>query len=396
MGKIALGFGNNTDYEIIWDLEAILKLIKTFNLKDEEITFKKEVKTERDLLIAMLFFLKNNTGGEVNIKDTNIINNFSSNFKYKITIGGTCPRSAIAMNILDYKSSMHLVVLNDKIKNLIPDSINYICSNKEPNYDIHLIFQYPRDVSINYKNIQINTKRENRIIIGNNNANSIMNLSPSFFENYVKDSKVLLISGFNTMEDLDLLKNRLIFVKERISKLKEITVFYEDACFISDKTNQMCKDILFDYVNIFSFNEDEFISYCSNTIDLLNPKQVLSNIENLYKKFKVETIVIHSKYWAITYGKNSIHYKKCLRTGINMATSRFRFGDNFIDKTQYYDTENLEDDEISKDFTIKFNNLANNKGFCIASKKVFEKSVTTVGLGDFFVGGFIYQLSDIK
>lgn len=395
MNNIALGFGNNTDYELIWDTNIIKRLIKEFNIYNSEIQQKFTIDNERDLLIGMLYLLKNNIGGECSVYDTKILDLFASRFSYNVTIGGTCPRAAIAMNILGYKSDLHLVVMNDKIRNLIPSNINYICSNKKTSYDIHLIFQYPKNVHIKINDIEITTKRENRIIIGNNNENSIMNLSQEYFDKYAKNSKVLMISGFNTMTDINLLKKRLAFVKKNIENLEKTKIYYEDACFINEEANQLCKDILFEHVDIFSFNEDELINYSNRDINLLDPKEVYENIEKLYSKFKVDTLVVHSKYWAIAYGKNAIKYLACLKGGITMATTRFRFGDKFKNKEQYIETDNLKDGLIEKEFSYKFNELAKNKALCIPSVEVLEKDVTTVGLGDSFVGGFVSKLSDI-
>ena len=396
MNNIALGFGDNTDYELVWDTNIIKELIQEFKITNSDIKQMPIIDNERDILIAMLYFLQHNIGGEGSVYDTKVLDKFASRFKYNITIGGTCPRAAIAMNTLGYKSDLHLVVMNDKLKKLIPSSINYICSNEKVSYDYHLIFQYPKNVKIDINGIKFNTTRENRIIIGNNNENSQMNLSQEYFDKYVINSKVLMISGFNTMTDIELLKQRLNFVKENIKDLKDTITYYEDACFISEESNQLCKDILFDYVNIFSFNEDELINYCNRDINLLNPKDVLDSIEELYNRFNVDTLVVHSKYWAIAYGKNNYNYRSCLKGGISMATTRFRFGDNFNTKEQYIDTDNLNDGNIEKEFADEFNNIAKEKASCIPSVEVLEKDVTTVGLGDSFVGGFVAKLSDLK
>lgn len=396
MNKISLGFGNNTDYELVWDTMTIESLINEFNIKNEDIQKKAIIDNERDLLIGMLHFLKKNIGGECNVSSTEVLKKFASRFDYNITIGGTAPRAAIAMNLLGYNCFLHLVVMNDDLKKLIPSSIEYICSNKETNYDIHLIFQYPKDISIKANDISIQTNRANRIIIGNNDVNSVMKLSQDFFDKYVKNSNVLMISGFNNMTDLSLLKNRLSFIVKNIKESKDLKVFYEDAHFVCEEANQLCKDILFKHVNVFSFNEDELNNYCNRVVDLLDEEDVLKAIEELYKKLQVETLVVHSRYWAIAYGKNANTYKPCLKGGITMATTRFRFGDNFLNKSQYLETDNLEDGETELKFATKFNSIANNVGLCVPSVKVDETDVTTVGLGDSFVGGFVSKLSELK
>lgn len=393
--KIALGFGNNTDYELKWDSHIIEKAIKEFGIYKKNIRQISFVDNERDLMIALLYFLSEGIGGECTIDDTKVLQSFAKRFEYKITIGGTCPRAAIAMNILGYQSCMHLVVMNKHIKKLLPKDCAYICTSEKENYDIHLIFQYPNNSVIEANDISIITNRANRIIIGNNNANSIMKLSEDFFKNYVVNSKVLMISGFNTMVDITQLKNRLNFLKEQLITAKKgnIKVYFEDACYISEAANKLTKDMIFEFVDIFSFNEDEMQSYYGESINLLDPQKVIQVLSTLHQRFKVPTIMVHSKYWAIAYGENSKQYKACLKGGVTMATTRFRFGDNFKTKEQYIDTYKLPNEKISEVFANAFNDIVGDTGYCVPSVTVNETDVTTIGLGDSFVGGFLPPLS---
>lgn len=396
--KIALGFGNNTDYELNWDSEIIEKCITEFKIFDSDIINIKEINSERNLVIALLLFLKQGIGGEFTVNNTQILLSFAERFKYQITIGGTCPRAAIAMNKLGYKSCMHLVVMNKKIQNLLPKGCEFVCSNDEENYDVHLIFQYTKNTIIKKNDISIKTNRANRIIIGNNNINSQMNISTSFFEKFVNKAKVLMISGFNTMTDQKLLSKRLDLLQKelKIAKSNNIKIYYEDACFISEESNQLCKDILFKYVDVFSFNEDEMQTYYGKQVDLLDAELIAYVLEKFINRFNVPTLIVHSKYWAIAYGKDSISYKDCLKGGVTMATTRFRFGENFNSRNQYIETYNLPSEKIGENFANKFNSIVGKKGFCIPSVKVKETKVTTVGLGDAFVGGFLPPLSEME
>ncbi len=396
--KIALGFGNNTDYELKWNSAIIENAITEFDIYKKDIKQISAVDNERDLLIALLYFLSEGIGGECTLDDTEVLQTFANRFEYRITIGGTCPRAAIAMDILDYQSCMHLVVMNKYIKNLLPENSSYICTNESENFDIHLIFQYPKNSSIKANDIDIRTNRANRIIIGNNNTNSEMKLSEEFFDKYVYKSKVLMISGFNTMTDINKLENRLKFLREKliIAKKNNIKVYFEDACYISEVANQLTKDLIFEFVDIFSFNEDEMQNYYGSQVNLLNPTEIIRVLSILKKRFNVPTLMVHSKYWAIAYGKNSAHFKDCLKGGVTMATTRFRFGDNFKSKEQYLDTFNLPNELESEIFASSFNKIVKDYGYCVPSVAVKETDVTTIGLGDSFVGGFLPPLSLLK
>ena len=71
-----------------------------------------------------------------------------------------------------------------------------------------------------------------------------------------------------------------------------------------------------------------------------------------------------------------------------MATSRFRYGDSFT-FSEYKETGSLCPEEEGRIFADELEKNMGNGICCIPSFKVDEKDVTTIGLGDAFVGGFL-------
>ncbi|WP_020610907.1 ADP-dependent glucokinase/phosphofructokinase [Sediminispirochaeta bajacaliforniensis] len=396
--KIGLGLGNNTDFELAWNPEALEQCIREYDVHEKDLKEERRpILNEKDLLINVLRFIKSEIGGECILEDTETALQFSKRFDYEITIGGTCPRSAIAMRKLGYTSCMHLVTMNEHIKKLLPPDCSYVCSNKDESFDIHLIIQYPADADIIANDIRIHTVRANRIIIDDDYNNSIMNLSEDFFDNCLSQARVFLLSGFNVMQDHELLKKRLSYMKGQLIKLKKqgTTIYYEDACFADETSNRLCKEYLFEHIDIFSLNEDEMKDYLQQDIDLLDASQVAAAAKTLKERFAIPLVVIHSKYWALAYGEHAKDYAACLKGGITMATTRFRFGDSFNEPAQYEETYALPDDEAGKKFADAFASIVGDRGCCIPSVMVEEQNVTTIGLGDAFVGGFIPQLSEM-
>lgn len=47
--KIALGFGDNVDYEIVWDSQVIESLIVRYAIREDELDLHRAVTCERDL-----------------------------------------------------------------------------------------------------------------------------------------------------------------------------------------------------------------------------------------------------------------------------------------------------------------------------------------------------------
>src|SRR4026209_1409829 len=128
--RIALGFGNNIDYEIEWNSEVLENLIVRYDIRDEELSMDILVNNERDLVISVLGFLKFGNGGERFVASSDILEQFSQNFENRVTLGGTPVRAAIAMRKMGYTSALHLLTLNEQVRRLIPQDSPYVYSNR--------------------------------------------------------------------------------------------------------------------------------------------------------------------------------------------------------------------------------------------------------------------------
>jgi ADP-dependent phosphofructokinase/glucokinase len=86
---------------------------------------------------------------------------------------------------------------------------------------------------------------------------------------------------------------------------------------------------------------------------------------------------------------------KALKGGITMATTRFRYGDNFTAEN-YKETESLSPKEEGVEFADELKILLGDKICCTPAYHVDETNATTVGLGDAFVGGFLPALLSLS
>ncbi|MDR2020297.1 MAG: hypothetical protein LBQ14_05960 [Treponema sp.] len=388
--KIALGLGNNIDYEFAWNSPVLEDLIARLHIRADELG-DVPVEDLRSLIISILNFVKNSRGGQRFLQRPELVEDFAKWFNYTVSIGGTCPRSAIAMSKLGYPSRLHLVTDNEHVRRFLPEeAVGFFSSGRESIYP-HLIIQYDRDIVIDAGDIHIRTSRANRIIYDNDLDNAIMKLNPAFFDN-AEHIQVCLISGFNTIRDRDLLINRLDQLGDLLKGLpREVRIFYEDAGFYEPAFPGIIQDALRRYIHIYSLNEDEFMEYGGMRIDLLNPSQVYRMLGKLAEKIQAPVIVIHTKYWALAWGEGAERYRLSLRGGITMATTRFRFGDA-LSGEKYRLTGKLDADPGGSLFCGAIEKLGGERICCEASLLVPETRVTTVGLGDAFVGGFLPTL----
>lgn len=389
--KIALGFGNNIDYEIVWNSQVFENLIIQYNIHRDELDTNIVVNSERDLVISILSFLQSGAGGERIIVSSAIIEYFSQNFEKKITLGGTSVRAAIAMRKFGYTSTLHLATLNDDVRRLIPQDSPYVCSNTEDSLYPHLIVQFGQATCVQAGDIDICTHQANRIIYHNDVDNIIMNLNEDF-ANLITEAKVLLISGFNAMQSEALLTDRLASLSRIMAKLPQGALVYcEDAGFYEPRFSQLIYRTLANYITIVSLNEDELQAYVDRKLDLLDATQIKEALTDFHKLIPVPIIVVHSRYWALAYGENAPAFSKALKGGVTMATTRFRYGDDFTVEN-YEQVEGLPPNEAGATFAEAINKLIGDKIYCVPVAHVEQSNATTVGLGDAFVGGFLPAL----
>jgi ADP-dependent phosphofructokinase/glucokinase len=389
--KIALGFGDNVDYEIVWDSKVIENLIIQHDIKNDDLHLNQEVKSERDLVMSILGFLKSGTGGERIVSESGILEHFSQKFEKKITLGGTPVRAAIAMRKLGYTSALHLVTINDYVRGLLPQDCPYFCSNNHDSLYPHLIVQFNKGTRVKAGDIDICAGRENRIIYHKDDDNIIMNLNEDFAD-LITEARILLVSGFNAMQDEALLKRRLESLSRIMEKLPEdALIFYEDAGYHEPKFRDMIFRALTKKKFMVSLNEDELQFHLGRKLDLLNVWQVKEALLDLQKRLPEAIIVVHTMYWALAYGKEAARFSKALKGGITMATTRFCYGDDLTAES-YKQTESLAAHKDGAVFAEALNKLLSNRVVCVPVAYVEPAQATTIGLGDAFVGGFLAAL----
>jgi len=389
--QIALGFGDNVDYEILWDSRVVEDLIVRHNIYVAELSQHREIHSERDLVISILSFFRAGAGGERFVASSSIIERFSQQFQKKITLGGTSVRAAVAMRTLGHRSALHLVTINDHVRRLIPADSPYVCSNLQDTLYPHLIVQFDAGMQVCANDIDIYSSRANRIIYHNDTDNIQMCLNEEFSQ-FVTEARVLLVAGFNAMQDRNLLLDRLHAVLRIMRHLpKDALVYCEDAGFFDAGFRRLIYTTLAGRISIYGLNEDELQSHLGRTLDMLDAGQIAPALEDLRRLIGVPLIVMHSMYWALAYGENAARAANALKGGVTMATTRFRYGDDFT-RENYKEVAGLPPNPKGAAFVQAIRPLLGDKVCCVAVAQVDQINATTVGLGDAFVGGFLPAL----
>ncbi len=391
---IALGLGDNVDYEIKWDSKVIDSLIESYDISLPDLRLVEHISTARDLLISILWYVKDGTGTERYVEDPAAIAELAASFAKDVTIGGTAARAAIAMNRIGVPSSVHLVTMNDHVRRLMPAGGSRFCSNSADTLYPHLIVQYEKGMRVTARDIDIRAPVSTRLIYVNDQDNAQMRIEPEFFL-HARKANACLISGFNAMRDHDLLRQRLQELTDLLKKLPgTVTVFYEDACFHNADFRHTVLEYLSPLLDVFSLNEDETQGYLKDPVDHLDPRRMLESIRSLHTLIPVPTLVIHTRHWALASGRDCERFAGALKHGIAMAAARFRLGDRFS-KADFAAALSSPAGGKGAAFSQEINRLAKGEVCCLPSVEVEEKEVTTIGLGDAFVGGFLSTLAGV-
>lgn len=394
--RIALGFGDNVDYELAWNTRVIEGMVTAYGVRADELSVDRPVETERDLLISILSFLKAGVGGERTVASSDILERFSQRFAKRVTLGGTGVRAAIAMRTLGVTSALHLVTVNDHVRRLVPRDSPFVCSNPGDSLYPHVIVQFGQGTVVQTGGTEIRADHANRIIYHRDDDNIAMKLNEDFAE-LITGARAFLISGFNAMQSKTLLEARLEALARIMNSLpKGALIFYEDAGYYEPTFRHLIHRFLAGTEHVVSLNEDELGEYLGKRVDVKDVHQTAEALERLQSQISATVIVVHTRYWALAYGEEAARFSAALQGGLTVATTRFCYGDAFT-AADYRRVKGLPGADTGVSFARAINRWLGRKVCCLPAAHVNPAKATTVGLGDAFVGGFLAAFAgDVK
>ncbi|CAN5331801.1 hypothetical protein BH11ACT5_BH11ACT5_14230 [soil metagenome] len=384
---LVLGLGGTVDYEIEWDSTVFEGLIRDFEIRSDELSTGIPIVDERALVVTVLAFLKSGVGGERFVASSDIVLAFASRFRTRITLGGTGVRAGIAMHSLGVPSTQHLVSIDDNVRQLLPESIEWISSADGDTLDPHLIIQFAAGARVSAGDIDITARSANRVILANDPPNREMRLSPDLGRT-LRSADAFLVSGFNTMQDESLLDSRLRELSRAMAELpEEALVFYEDAGFYEPAFSARVREQLLERIRVYSLNEDELQDYLGRPLDLLDPAAMSTALVEAHELIPAPVLVVHSRFWALAFGPGAEQYRAALAGGVAMAATRYRVGDGHT-ASDYDETGTLAVHSGGVAFAAAFEARFPGLAVCVPAYDLRTETPTTIGLGDSFVGGF--------
>ena len=390
--RVVLGLGGTVDYEIVWDSTTIERLVDEYSVTASELDASLPIETERDLLVTLLAFVRDGVGGERFVASSDIVEAFSSRFVSRTTLGGTCVRAAIAMKTLGIDSTVHLVSIDDTVRELLPEGVDYVSSALEDTLDPHLIVQFAAGARVHAGDIDITSPHPNRIIYANDPPNRELLLSDAL-GSALERADVFMFAGFNVIQEAEVLEQRLLSIRRHMESLPSTAlVFYEDAGYHIPGLSRRVREEIVDLVDVYSLNEDEMQSYLGRSVDLLDAGELLSALEELHELIPATVLVVHTKYWSLALGHRALEFTRALWSGTVMASTRYTFGDGFTEG-DFVEVSTYPRNQAGAAATQKLVEVLGPHVSVQLALELTTSTPTTIGLGDSFVGGFVAALA---
>lgn len=393
--RIALGFHACVDFELKWDWKKLKELIVKYDIKADELDRDIKIDTQRKLLLAILGHMKAGMGAEFVPEFSEICFDFAQHFEYEITVGGTAARAAVAISKRGYESALSMVCYNSYMKERLPKQVHYYSNIGEGNENIypHVVFSYPKNAHILANDIDFVTPRENRLLFSRDIDSLNMVISQGFAP-MIRNAEVMLLSCFSEVLEKEILIERMQQVNQLLEQLpKNAFVVCEDGCYVNKSFRIYVHEALCSRLNALSMNEDEMQEYIGRRIDIMEPDEVLEALQYIYKRIKIPLLMIHSAAWAIAYGKNAKLMRHVLEGGIRSAATRFQYGDDFGAR-EYEEAADLPVRQASITFCGQLERMSDKEVCCIPCKDLdFVENPVVVGLGDYFAGGLLPELT---
>lgn len=389
--ELVLGLGGTVDFELTWDAELLSALAQQYRIVREELDVAAPISDERSLVCSILAHLDADQGGEKFVDSSQLGFDFAARFEYKVTLGGTCVRAALAIAKLGVSSLVHLVSIDDNVRRLLPPEIDYLSSATRDTLDPHVIVQFPAGATVEMLEGEVRAVHPNRIILVNDPPNRDLVLSPEL-PDALAGARAFLPAGFNVMRDPALLVDRIAFLQQAMTRLPaEAVVFYEEAGFHDTSLREIVRRDFRGRIDVHSLNEDELQSYLGRKVRLLDPDDVLAALDAFSEFAIAPTVVVHTKYWSMALGPRAAAFEQALAGGIDLASTRYCCGDDFT----VADLNRVRQSAVhpgGAEFAEQLRGRLGEAVRCVPGRVLDVPRPTTIGLGDTFVGGFLATL----
>ncbi|RIX26640.1 ADP-dependent glucokinase/phosphofructokinase [Amnibacterium setariae] len=390
--EVLLGLGNTVDYEIAWDGRVVSDLLQRSGARVGDGAPVGALESEAAIALALLEHLRDGSGGEHYVASASLLAAFAERFDSAITLGGTNVRAALAMRALGRPSTVHLVSDNEHTRRLLPDDLRLISSAEHDSLDPHVIVQFPAGATVEAVDGAVTAPRPNRVILTNDAPNRELVVAEAFGD-AVERARVILVSGFNSMQEPELLDRRLADVRRHIARRRPGAVaVYEHGAFHVLAFSDRVRAALGAHVDVWCCNEEELQAHLARAVDLLDARDVLDSARRLHADVGAPTLVVHTRHWALAVGGPAARRRAMVFGGTALAAVRYAHGDA-VTAAHLAEAADWPLQEEGARFAAEIEARGGEDVTCVAAYAVPTSTPTTIGLGDTFAGGVVAALA---
>lgn len=404
---IVLGYTSNYDVVLVWDTDTYNSILAE-HLKGEPSASPGEtISSMEDFARITSAYAIKGLGGAFDITDIAVCRQLQSSFKTESSLGGTCAQGATALSTLGFPVNVHITDKSKEVCELMGNpGVTVIgengmrpildgASDEPPIY--HFILQFTKGdiIKINGKEYEI--PLSNRLILPYDKVQKIVPVDMYFkryWESNASGMYAYLVSGFDAINDESIMRERGAELARHIEAMramdKGFKIYFEGAYYINKNVETIAEHTLCPLADIYGMNEEELIGKMDSEgvkLDTAQPADVIAALERVMSKYSIRSIVLHTKDYALYYGKEpDIDIEKGLTMGNLMSGTRARIG-RYGNQEDCAGTLELPLSKRGLDFAENLDKT-DTKGYALAvPSRYMERPKYTIGLGDTFVAG---------
>ncbi len=406
--RAVLAYASNLDVLVRWNCESFNRFLAEYLKEEPSFQEGDEIASEEDLARILSYFVIHGLGGEVDITSRKVIDVLTEYFDVEYGLGGTCAQGAAALGSMGIPVLVHITDCSkDVIRQMSGIRIEAVKHGRAVPVETcvsgeealcHFIVQFTKDDVIRVFGKEYKVRLSNRLIMGYDTVHKVLPVEEEFLAYCEKNAKDICsydISGFNAITDRKVMEERLERLAVHYRSVKEknpdCRIYFESAHFINNEIREYTYQTLAEVIDIMGMNEEELVDLTRTrgyAVDKDSLDSILKGLEELIKVYPVHGFVVHSKDYALYFGKDmpGTDIEQGLTLGNLVSGTRARTG-RYGSVSDCRETLKLELSGTGLAFAKELEGYHLPYKVVLVPSRYMEKPATTIGLGDSFVAG---------
>ena len=406
--RAVLAYASNLDVLVRWNCESFNRFLAEYLKEEPSFQEGDEIASEEDLARILSYFVIHGLGGEVDITSRKVIDVLTEYFDVEYGLGGTCAQGAAALGSMGIPVLVHITDCSkDVIRQMSGIRIEAVKHGRAVPVETcvsgeealcHFIVQFTKDDVIRVFGKEYKVRLSNRLIMGYDTVHKVLPVEEEFLAYCEKNAKDICsydISGFNAVTERKIMQERLERLAVHYRSVKEknpdCRIYFESAHFINNEIREYTYQTLAEVIDIMGMNEEELVDLTRTrgyAVDKDSLDSILKGLEELIKVYPVHGFVVHSKDYALYFGKDmpGTDIEQGLTLGNLVSGTRARTG-RYGSVSDCRETLKLELSGTGLAFAKELEGYHLPYKVVLVPSRYMEKPATTIGLGDSFVAG---------